>query len=72
MLEHGVFALIFEDERLNGDGWQIREQCTESSCGMLLASVMSAITKRAMCASVDTVSVRSRLAGFSKSNRIGM
>jgi hypothetical protein len=42
-----------------------------SSCGMLLASVMSAGTKRAMRASSEMVSVMSRLAGLSKSNRIG-
>src|ERR1039457_4932784 len=42
-----------------------------NSCGMPLASVMSAITNCAMCASVETVSVMSRLDGFSKSKRTG-
>src|ERR1700730_12950050 len=44
---------------------------TASSCGILLASVMSATTKRAMPASSETVSVMSRVAEGAKSNRIG-
>lgn len=44
--------------------------CTRSR-GMLRGSVRSAITKRARCASVATVSVMSRLRGPSKSNRMG-
>jgi len=38
---------------------------------MLFASVMSAIKNRAMWARVEIVSVKSRLAGFSKSNKTG-
>ncbi len=42
-----------------------------NSCGTLLGSVRSAITNRAMLASVEIVPVRSLLAGFSKSNKTG-
>jgi len=42
-----------------------------SSCGMLFASVMSAMTKRASPASTRIVSVKSRLVGFSKSKTMG-
>jgi hypothetical protein len=42
-----------------------------SSCGMLFGSVMSATMNRASLARVPTVSRMVRLAGLSKSNRIG-
>jgi hypothetical protein len=42
-----------------------------SSWSTLFASVRSAITKRAMCANVETVSSVVRFVGFSKSNNTG-
>ena len=70
MLEHTVFSAVLEHQRLHREGRQIRYD-HGSSCGMLLASVMSATMKRAMRARSETVSVMSRVAGTPKSNRIG-
>lgn len=71
MLEHSVGAIRVEDD---GEGCTATEGKPGTKLiivGMLFGSVRSAMTKRAMCANVTTVSVRSRLDGFVP-NRMGM
>jgi hypothetical protein len=71
VLEHGVFLLRPCYQRHYRHRWQERNNMGQLVWN-LFGSLRSAITKRAMCANVEAVSVMSRFDGFSKSNSTGV